>query len=395
MPLRPGLKPETLAVHAGSSIDPATGSPTPPIYRTSAFAFETVEEMIETFSGRKDRYIYSRYANPTVASAEERLAALEGAEGSVAFASGMAALTASFLSVLGAGDHLIVQRDLYGGTTRLLEKVFPRLGVEVTFAGIEEIEQPQRLRRANTKALFCESPTNPTLRVVDLEAACGRAKEAGIAVLVDNTFATPVHQRPMAMGADFSIHSGTKYLAGHGDLIAGIAAAKGENLSRLRDLRIELGGSLDPDAGWLLARSLMTLPLRVRAQSRNAMTIAGHLERHPKVASVNYPGLASHARHAVARRQMEGGFGGMLSFDLRGGAASARRFVESLTLIRLLPTLGGVETSVVLPAFSSHFTLTEEARRQAGVGDGLVRLSLGIEEGSDLVEEIDRALEKA
>lgn len=394
MPLRPGLKPETVAVHAGSRLDPATGSPTPPVYRTSAFAFGSVDEMIETFAGRKQRFIYTRYANPTVAEAEERLAALEGAEGAVAFASGMAAITASLLAVLRAGDHLIVQRDLYGGTTRLLEKVLPRLGVEVSFVAIEELEQPLRLRRAGTKALFCETPANPTLRVVDLNAVCGRGREEGLAVLVDNTFATPIHQKPLPIGAGFSIHSGTKYLAGHGDLIAGIVAAGGENLKRLRDLRIELGGSLDPDAGWILARSLKTLALRVRAQSRNALQVAEHLAGNPKITTVHYPGLASHPRHAVARRQMDG-FGGMLSFELGGGGPAARRFVEALSFIRLLPTLGGVETSVVLPAFSSHFTLSEEARRLAGVTDGLVRLSLGIEEASDLIDEIDRALEKA
>jgi len=221
---------------------------------------------------------------------------------------------------------------------------------------------------------------------------CRCAREAGLVVLVDNTFATPIHQLPIAAGAAFSIHSATKYLAGHGDLIAGIVAAGGDHLVRLRDLRIELGGSLDPDAGWVLARSLKTLPLRVRAQSANALRIAERLAIHPRVARVHYPGLASHPRHDVARRQMSGGFGGMLSFELQGGEEAARRFVEGLSLVRLLPTLGGVETSVSLPAFSSHFSIPPEARRAAGVTDGLVRLSMGIEETSDLVDEIDRAL---
>ncbi|MBI3450744.1 MAG: PLP-dependent transferase [Acidobacteria bacterium] len=392
MPLRPGLKASTIAVHAGSRLDPSTGSPTPPVYRTSAFAFESIDEMIETFAGRKQRFIYSRYSNPTVVEAEERLAALEGAEGAVAFSSGMAAITASLMSVVSAGDHVVVQRDLYGGTTRLLERVFTRMGVELTIVGTEELESPGDHRRPNSKALFCESPTNPTLRVLDLDATCRRAREAGLIVIADNTFATPIHQNPLAAGASFSIHSATKYLAGHGDLIAGIVAANGEHLARLRDLRIELGGSLDPDAGWVLARSLKTLPLRVRAQSANAMAIAARLESHAAVARVHYPGLPSHPRHAVARRQMRGGFGGMLSFELKGGEGAARRFVEGLSLVRLLPTLGGIETSVSLPAFSSHFSLSPEARAAAGVTDGLVRLSLGIEETSDLVEEIDRAL---
>jgi len=391
MSLPPGLRPATLAVHAGARLDPATASPTPPIYRTAAFAFSSVEEMEETFAGRRHRYIYSRYSNPTVAEAEERLAALEGADGAVAFSSGMAAISASLLSLLGAGDHLIAQRDLYGGTTRLLQKVLPRLGIDVTFASIEDLENPGALRKPRTKALFCESPTNPTLRVVDVAAVCARAASDGLPVIVDNTFATPVHQRPLGLGAAFSVHSGTKYLSGHGDLIAGIVAAPEDRLGPLRDLRIELGGSLDPEAGWILARSLKTLHLRVRAQSANALAVAGHLAARPEVAAVHYPGLASHPRHEIARRQMDG-FGGMLAFELKGGLPAARRFVEALTFIRLLPTLGGVETSVVIPALSSHFTVPEEMRRQAGVTDGLVRLSLGIEELSDLTAEIDRAL---
>lgn len=391
MPLRPGLRLATLAVHAGQHTDPATGSPATPIYRTTAFSFSSAEEMAETFSGKRNRYIYTRYANPTITEAEERIAALEGGEGAVAFGSGMAAISAALLSVASAGDHVIVQRDLYGGTTRLFQSVLSRIGIEITFLGIEEIERPLAHRRPATKAVYIETPTNPTLRIVDIARVCAQAGEAGVPVIVDNTFATPVNQKPLELGAAYSIHSATKYLSGHGDLVAGVVVSSGDRLKRLRDLRIELGGVLDPEAGWILARSLMTLPLRMQAHNANALEIAAHLKRHPAVSVVHYPGLEGHARGDVASRQMTG-FGGMMSFELRGGAAAASRFVSALSWIPLLPTLGGVGTSVVIPAISSHSMIGEEERRLAGVTDGLIRLSVGIEDSRDLIEEIDRAL---
>ena len=391
MPLRPGLKAATVAVHAGGRIDPLTGASHVPIYRSSAFAFSSVEEMTEAFSGSTQRHIYSRYGNPSYEEAEQCVAALEGAEGGVAFASGMAAITASLLSCAGAGDHVITQETLYGGTTVLLERVLRRLGIEVTFAGMEEIEDLDRHLRPRTKVVFLETPTNPTLQVVDIQAVSAKAARAGIEVIVDNTFASPINQTPLRLGAGLVLHSATKFLAGHGDLVAGVAAASGERLSRVRDLRKEMGGVMDPEAAWILSRSLRTLPLRIRAQNANAMALARRLETHPAVERVNYPGLRSHPRHETARRQMSG-FGGMLSFELKGGGAAAARFVAALGLIRLLPTLGGVETSVLIPALSSHSMISEEARRRAGVTGGLVRLSAGIEDEGDLVEELERAL---
>jgi cystathionine beta-lyase/cystathionine gamma-synthase len=375
-------------------MDSATSSPVVPIYRTSAFAFGSVGEMAETFSGQRDRYIYTRYGNPTLAVAEERLAALEEAEGAVSFASGMAAIMASLMSVAGAGDHVVAQEDLYGGTTRLLERVLRRMGVEVTFAPTAEVADLDRFLKPNTRAVYLETPTNPVLRIVDLEAAAARARKVGGHVLVDNTFATPINQRPLDLGAALVIHSATKFLAGHGDLIAGVVAASGEGLRRLRELRKETGAILDVEAGWLLARSLKTLPLRVEAQNRNALEIAGHLAGRPDVAVVHYPGLPSHPGHDLARRQMDG-FGGLLSFELKGGAVAAGRFSEALELIPLIPTLGGVETSIVIPALSSHSMISEEARRRTGVTEGLIRLSVGIEDAGDLIAEIDTALDRA
>lgn len=391
MPLRPDLKASTLAVHAGARIDPATGASRVPIYRTSAFAFASVEEMTEAFSGRTERFIYTRYGNPSLSEAEACVAALEGAEGAAVFASGMAAITAAVLSAAGAGDHLVAQKTLYGGTTRLFESLLARLGIEVSFASLEEIDGIGRLLRPNTKAIYLETPTNPTIDVVDIAAVGATAKAAGVELIVDNTFASPVNQQPLRLGAGLVLHSATKFLAGHGDLIAGVVAGRGERLERIRSFRKETGGVLDPEAAWILSRSLRTLPLRIRAQNANASALARALERSPRVGRVHYPGLASHPGHGVARRQMSG-FGGMLSFELKGGAEAARRFVEALEFVPLLPTLGGVETSVLIPSLSSHSMISAEARRQAGVTDGLVRLSAGVEDEADLIAEVERAL---
>ncbi len=394
MTLRKGLKLPTIAVHAGTRTDPQTGARVTPIHRASAFAFGTVEEMAETFAGRRERFIYTRYGNPTLEAAERRLAALESAEGAAVFASGMAALTACFLSVAGAGDHVVAQEDLYGGTTRLLGSLLPRLGLEVTFAPASEIATLERFLKPSTRAVHVETPTNPTLRVVDIGEISRRARKAGIAVLVDNTFATPVNQRPLELGATLSIHSATKFLGGHGDLLAGAVAGNGEALEKVRVLRKETGSNLDVEAGWLLDRSLKTLPLRVEAHNRNAGLVADHLASFPGVAVVHYPGRTDHPGHEVARRQMSG-FGGLVAFELKGGAAAAARFVEALELVPLLPTLGGIETSVLIPALSSHSMIPAEARRKAGVTDGLVRLSVGIEDAGDLIADIDQALAAA
>jgi len=391
MPLRADLKASTLAVHAGTRIDPATGASRVPIYRTSAFAFSTVAEMEDAFSGRSDRFIYTRYGNPSLSEAEACVAALEGAEGAVVFASGMAAVTAAVLACAGAGDHVVAQRTLYGGTTRLFESFLSRLGIEVSFAGLDELDGIERLVRPNTKALYLETPTNPTLDVVDIEAAGAAAARAGLELIVDNTFASPVNQRPLGLGAGLVVHSATKFLAGHGDLIAGVVAGNGERLESVRSLRKETGAVMDPGAAWILSRSLRTLPLRIRAQNSNAAALARALRKSPRVLRVLYPGLESHPGHAVARRQMSG-FGGMLSFEVDGGAEGARRFVEGLEFVPLLPTLGGVETSVLIPALSSHSMISAEARRAAGVADGLVRLSAGVEDEGDLVAEVERAL---
>lgn len=400
-----GTHARTQAVHAGSVTHPSEhadtrlGSMTVPVYRTTAFTFETVEELAETAAGGRRRFFYSRYDNPTLHEAEEKLTALEAAgadAGAVVFSSGMAAVTAALMAGLSTGDHLIAQTELYGGTTGLIQRVLQRFGVKVTWVGAAELAGEDLSARlgaascATTRAVYLETPANPTLRIVDIAAVARAARDAGWRLFVDNTFATPINQRPLALGADVVIHSATKYLAGHSDLTAGFVVAGGETLAKVRELRIDMGGCLDPSVAWLLARSMKTLALRVAAQNESALAVAEHLERHPRVDRVHYPGLASCAGHLVAARQMTG-FGGMLAFDLAAGT-DARRVIGALRLVRLAPTLGGLETTASMPAFSSHVKLDPEARRRAGIGDGLIRLSIGIEEPADIIADLDRAL---
>ncbi len=396
--------PRTLAVHAGSEPDPVTGAEGVLIARTTGFAFESAEQMEAAFRGRNDHYIYSRYGNPTLRACEVKLAALERAgEGydAVVYSSGMAAISAALLAVMQNGDHLVAQRELYGGTTGLLTTTLARAGLACDFLPAADLADPARLDAAakpTTRALYIESPVNPTLAVVDIEAVCRLAHERGWTVIIDNTFASPIVQRPLALGCDLVVHSATKYLGGHDDLTAGFVVASGEILARLRRLRIDLGGCLDPEAGWLLARSMQTVALRVAAQGETAMALARHFAAHRLVGRVWYPGLPEHPGHDIAARQMRG-FGGMVAFELRAdesaAARVAARFVKSLRMIRLVPTLGGVCTTIVIPAISSHINLTREQRREMGVTDGLLRLSAGIEAVPDLTADLDAAMEAA
>jgi len=397
----------TKAVHAGSRPDPATGSMTTPIHRTTAFAFDSVDEMAETYAGRRERYIYTRYTNPSLEEAEEKLVALEEAPPDArafVFSSGMAAITAALLSSVASGERIVAQAELYGGTSGLMTRVLSRFGIEARFVEAERLATRDdagieaALREAGggkARLVYLETPANPTLRLVDIEAVARAAHRLGCLVCADNTFATPVNQRPMTLGADIVVHSATKYLAGHSDLTAGFVLAGASTVQKVRELRTEMGAVLDPSAGWLLSRSMKTLALRVAAQNANAMEVSRHLAAHPRVARVNHPGLPDHPGHEIAARQMSG-FGGMLSFELKPGkesaARAAARAVESLRLIRLLPTLGGVESNAMVPAVSSHRSLSPEERARVGVGDGLIRLSLGIEDPRDLIRDLDQAL---
>ncbi|HSC45422.1 MAG TPA: aminotransferase class I/II-fold pyridoxal phosphate-dependent enzyme [Candidatus Acidoferrum sp.] len=386
---RPG--PQTLAIHAGEpkrhGVNSAVGTN---ICRSANFTFSSSQEMKEWAEGKNSAYIYTRYGNPTLSVAEGKIAALEGAEAAVVTASGMAAISSALLGALKQGDELISTAQLYGGSFRLMRDVFPDMGITVRHVGTS-LEGIESLVTPRSKVLYVETPTNPTLRLVNLEQAVAFAKKHKLTSIIDNTFATPVLQKPIAMGFDMVVHSATKYMAGHSDIIAGAAAGSRRWMDRVRHMIIYLGGSMDPGAAFLLIRGLKTMAMRVEKQCENAMTVARFLEKHPKVARVHYPGLKSHADHALARKQMKD-FGSMLAFDLKGGLPAARRFCDRVQVFLLAASLGGVESLVVLPIYSSHYNMTEKELAQAGVTPGTVRMSVGLEDVSDQIADLKQAL---
>ena len=386
----PRLADATIAIHAGEDKFKRSAPVGTSISRTANFTFANTEELKLWAEGKRPAFIYTRYGNPTLAVAEEKIAALEGAEAAIVTASGMAAISSALLSVLKAGDEVIATRALYGGTYRLMRDVFPRMGivvrhVETDLADIERLVNPR------TKVLYIETPTNPTLRLVDLHKAISFAKEWDLISLIDNTFASPVLQKPLGLGFNLVMHSATKYLAGHSDVIAGAVAGSHAMIEKIRDMIIYLGGSMDPEAAFLLIRGMKTLELRVRRQGQTALAIAKFLEKHPKVARVHYPGLASHPDHQLAKRQMKG-YGAMMAFDLKGGLTAARRFCDRTRVFLLAVSLGGAESLVVLPMYSSHYRMSVAELRAAGVEPGTVRVSIGLEDPQDLIEDLRQAL---
>ncbi len=385
---RPRFRPETAAVHGRDSLEKRNGPMAQPIYQTSTFQVTDSDEQLRVTA--TDRF-YTRYGNPTHTAVESALAELEGTEAALLFASGMNAITTSILALVKSGDHIVAQRDIYGGTTKFLSIWLPKLGVETTFVDTVDYEQHARAIRPNTRILYIESPTNPTLRVVDLRRIASLAREHGITTLIDSTFATPINQRPAEYGIDLVLHSGTKYLAGHNDLICGAAAGRRELIEEVRHTRITLGGVMDPHAAFLLLRGMKTLAVRVERQSANALQIAEFLSRHARVRRVNYPFLKGHPQQALAVSQMKFG-GGMLSFEVDGSAEDARRVSEALRLFTLAPSLGGVESLVSIPVLTSHAMISPEHRQKMGVTDQLIRLSVGIENVDDLIADLDHAL---
>ncbi len=380
----------TLAIHAGEEKFRIGASVGTLIARTANFTFANTAEMKLWAEGKSPAYIYTRYGNPTLAIAEKKIAALEGAEDAVVTASGSAAISAALLALLKAGDEVIATRQLYGGSYRLLRDIFPRFGivvrhVEADLAGIERLVGPR------TKALYIETPTNPTLRLVDLGKAAAFAREWGLVALVDNTFASPVLQKPLAMGFHVVLHSASKYLSGHSDVIAGAAAGSKTLIRQVRANVIQIGGSMDPEAAFLLIRGMKTLEVRMERQCKTAMAVAKFLAKHPKVARVHYPGLPSHPDFALAKRQMRS-FGAMMAFDCKGGLAAARRFCDRVRVFLLAASLGGVESLVILPIYTSHYKMSAPELRGAGVEPGTVRVSVGLEDPEDLIEDLRQAL---
>lgn len=385
------LRIQTRAIHTGEPERHGVDAPVNPgIVRSSTFTFASSREIQRWAEGKNKAYIYSRYGNPTLTVAEKKIAALEGAEAAIVTSSGMAAISHSLLSVLRSGDELISTAEVYGGTYRLMRDVLPRFGIVVrhvdsSLVGIEKVVSPR------TKCLYVETPTNPTLRLVDLRKAIAFAKKHKLVSIVDNTFATPMLQNPLALGFDLVVQSVTKGLSGHSDLLGGVAAGRADLIERVRQMVIELGGCMDPEVAFLLTRGIKTLGVRIARQCENAMRVAKFLEKHPKVERVHYPGLKSHRDHELAKRQMRG-FGSMLAFDLKGGLPAARRFCDRVKLFLLAVSLGGVESLVVLPIYSSHYRMSKEELLRAGVKPGTVRVSIGLEDAADLIGDLQQAL---
>lgn len=380
----------TRAIHSGEWKHGLNAPVTTPIVRTSNFNFADTAELKRFAEGKSKAYLYTRYGNPTLAVAEAKIADLENGEAGLVTASGMAAISSVLLAVLKSGDELIATRQLYGGSFRLFRDTLPRMGIR-THHVEADLEGVDRLVNEKTRALYVESPTNPILRLVDLKKAVALARRHKLVSLIDSTFGSPVLQKPLDLGFDLVLHSATKYLGGHSDIVAGAVAGSRHWVDRVRETMIHLGGSMDPDPAYLLIRGLKTLAVRVRRQCETALAVARFLERHPKIARVHYPGLASHPDHRLARRQMRG-FGGMLAFDLKGGLAAARRFCDRTQIFLLAASLGGVESLIVLPIYTSHYRMSTQVLAAAGVQPGTVRVSVGLEDPRDLISDLRQAL---
>jgi cystathionine beta-lyase/cystathionine gamma-synthase len=381
---------ETEAVRGGTDLSRKNGPLATPIYQTSTFEAADVNAAID--SAKTDWY-YTRYGNPTVSVAEAAIAELEGADEARLFASGMGAHTSAVMTLVKAGDHIVAQRDIYGGSVKFLGEWLPRMGVETSFVDSCDYEQYARAIRPNTRLLYLESPTNPTLKVIDLRKAVAIAKKHNLITMIDSTFATPINQRPLEFGVDLVLHSGTKYFGGHSDLIAGAIAGRRDLMLNIHETRTILGVNIDPHAAWLLLRGIKTLAVRVQRQNENALRIAQFLAQHPKVRQVHYPFLEGHPQRALAMEQMRGG-GGMMSFEVDGTGEDARRLVESLRLFTLAVSLGGVDSLVTLPRYSSHAMISDEQRKKMGVSDSLIRVSVGIENAEDLIADLEQGLAK-
>ena len=384
---------DTLTIHAGGEVDPATRAVAPPIYQSSTFAFASCAQGAALFAGEEGGYVYTRMGNPTIARLEQAVAALEGGAGGFATGSGMGALCTVFFALLGAGDHVVGTDSVYGPSRVVLERDFSRFGVTSTFVDTSDRAAVEAAMTPATRLLLVETPANPTIVLSDLAAMAKIAHAHGALLFVDNTFATPILQRPIEHGADVVMHSMTKFINGHTDVVAGmIVPASDELCRRIRPAHAYLGACMDPHQAWLTLRGLRTLALRVRASMANAIEVARYLERHPKIEWVRYPGLESHPQYELAGRQMDGP-GALVSFEVKGGVEAGVRLLDSVQLMTLAVSLGGVETLIQHPSSMTHAAMSREARLAAGISDGLVRLSVGCENADDLVADLEQALE--
>jgi cystathionine gamma-synthase len=386
---RRSFQPETKAVRGASDLEKKNGPMATPIYQTSTFEVADNDEQLRV---TPTDHFYTRYGNPTNTVAEQTIAQLEGVDAALTFASGMGAITTTIMALLKSGDHIVAQRDIYGGATKFFTQWLPKMGIETTLVDTTEYDQHARAIRPNTKLLYVESPTNPAVRVVDLKKIASLARQHDLLSMIDATFGTPINQRPSEFGIDLIMHSGTKYLAGHSDLICGVVAGSSDLIEKIHSTRTTLGNCMDPHASWMLIRGLKTLAVRVARQNDNALRVAEFLSQHANVGRVNYPFLKSHPQYAIAREQMSGG-GGMVSFEVEGTGDDARRLTESLRLFTLAPSLGGVESLVSIPVLTSHAMISASERKKMGVTEQMIRLSLGIENADDLIADLEHALE--
>ncbi|MEU3466063.1 PLP-dependent aspartate aminotransferase family protein [Streptomyces sp. NPDC006733] len=382
----------TRSVHAGEHRD-AEGAIHTPLYNHSTFAFDTTADLLDVVEGRKSGNLYTRYGlNPTIRSTEAKLADLEGAEQALAFSSGMAAEAATFLAHCRTGDHIVCIGEVYGGTFELLGDNLPQVGITTTFLRADEVDRLPEVLSGRTRIVFFETPANPTLTVFDIAAISAQARTVGALTVVDNTFATPVNQNPLAHGADLVVHSATKYLGGHSDLTAGVLTGPAEHLAPVMGWRKNLGQVIAPETAFLLARSIRSLPVRVRAQNDTAQAVAAFLATHPRVARVHYPGLATGEQKRIVDAQMRGG-GGMLSAVLDADADQTAAVVDRLRLFAIAPSLGGVESLVTQPITTTHHGLDPAERAKRGIADSMVRLSVGLEDADDLIADLAQALD--
>ncbi|KPJ74301.1 methionine gamma-lyase [candidate division TA06 bacterium DG_78] len=384
---------ETNIVHGGQHPDKLHGAVSPPIYQTSTFAFRDADHGARLFMGKEEGYIYTRLSNPTIDLLANKIALLESTEAGLIFSSGLAAIFNVVVTLVKSGEHVISDNTIYGGTFALFKNILPRLGIEVTFIDTTDIDQLTSSIKKNTRLVFTETPANPTLKIIDIAKCAEVVHKNNLPLCVDNTFATPYLQRPAEFGSDIVVHSATKYLGGHGDIIGGVVVGKKEFIKNLWEDAKEIGASNSPFNAWLILRGLKTLAVRVEKHCANAMEIAKYLSKHNKVERVYYPGLPSHPGHEIAKKQMSH-FGGMLAFDVKGGKEAGKVIMNSVKLCILAVSLGDVDTLIEHPASMTHSTYSDEELRECGIAPGFIRISVGLENAKDLIKDLEQALSK-
>lgn len=378
-------------IHSGG-VEDALGSAVTPIYQTSTFRFKSADHGARCFSGEEDGYIYTRLGNPTIDDLENTLAELENGYAAVVTSSGMAAVNNVYLALLGSGDHMISHNSVYGPSRSIMENLYPKLGVESTYVDCTHLENFEKAIRPNTKLLYLETPANPTIGITDIAAAAELAHKHNILVCVDNTFCSPYIQRPLDLGADIVLHSMTKFINGHADIVGGAVISKTKAIhDQISYIMKNVGFNMDPHQAWLTRRGLKTLAIRIERAQENAQKVAQYLESHPKIEWVLYPGLKSHPQYELAKKQMNGP-GSMLSFEVKGGLDAGKKVMDHVHLALLAVSLGGIETLIQHPASMTHSKLSKEEKEEAGITDGLVRLSVGIEDAEDIIADLEQAL---